>query len=178
MDTVVGYLEEGRADMAFTYREVVGPAQIFHPLIDLPHFALLSVQDPRSKQPSISLKELGRMPMIQLKLPQTRTYYPDLFKRAGISVEIIHASSSVEMVRTMVAANFGFTVLNAKPLAAIAGRAGFRAVPISDALPPRCFGMVMQARVRQPLAVTDFHAHCEMLRARGHFERMAVRPTQ
>lgn len=177
MDNVVNFLEEGLADIAFTYREVVLSSQIFYPLIDLPHFALLSIQDPQSEQPSITLKELSKKPMIQLKLAQTRTYYGDLFKHAGMEVETAHWSSSVEMVRTMVAANFGFTVLNAKPLAAIGGRGGFRAVPISDPLQPRSFGMVMQARVRQPRAVVDFHAHCDMLRARGHFDLMAVRAT-
>lgn len=175
MDTVVGYIEDGRADMAFTYREVVGEGQSFHPLIDLPHFALLCADDPVAQQPDVSLQELSAKPMIELNLPQTRTYYSSLFRRAGIDVDVVHSSSSVAMIRTMVAANLGFTLLNAKPLAVIDARGGFRAVPLRDPIAPRPFGLVTQARVRQPRAVANFHAHCETLRAQGRFEQMAVR---
>lgn len=176
MDTVVGYLEDGRADMAFTYEEVVGERQVFHPLIDLPHFALISTQDPMSKLTSVSLAELAGKPMIDLNLPQTRSYYSGLFRQAGVEVNVVHGSSSVAMIRTMVAANLGFTILNAKPVAVIDGRGGFRAVPLRDEIAPRIFGMVTQARIRQPRAITDFHAHCDVLRDKGLFERMAVRP--
>lgn len=175
MDTVVSYLEIGSADMAFTYREVVGDGQLFHPLVDLPNFALLCVDDPLSSQPSVSLADLSHKPMIELNLPQTSSYYSGLFRATGLDVDVVHSSSSVAMIRTMVAANLGFTLLNAKPVAVLDGRGGFRAVPLHDTLTPRSFGLVMQARVRQPRAVSDFHTHCEALRVKGAFEQMAVR---
>lgn len=175
MDTVVRDLEEGRADLAFTYKEVVGDGQLFHPIIDLPVFALLSADDPLCQSPSVSLAELAQKPMIELNLPQTRTYYSGFFRNAGLDVKVVHSSSSVAMIRTMVAANLGFTMLNAKPLAVLDARGGISAVPLRDAIPPRQFGLVTQARTRQPRAVMDFHAHCEHLRAKGGFEQMAVR---
>lgn len=175
MDTVVVDLEQGRADMAFTYREVVRDGQHFHPLVDLPHFALLCADDPLAAQPAVTLAELACKPMIELSLPQTRSYYSGLFRRAGLEVQVVHSSSSVAMIRTMVAANLGFTVLNAKPLAVIDARGGFRAVPLRDPLPPRSFGLVTQSRLRQPRAAAAFHAHCEDLRTQGGFEQMAVR---
>ncbi len=175
MDTVVRDLEEGRADLAFTYREVVSDRQFFQPLIDLPLFALLPADDPLAQQPSVSLAELAMKPMIELNLPQTRAYYSSFFRKAELDIKVVHSSSSVEMVRTMVAANLGFTLLNAKPLAVLDDRGGFRAVPLRDAIPPRQFGLVTQARMRQPRAVVDFHAHCEGIRAAEGFEQMAVR---
>lgn len=175
MDTVVHELEQGRADLAFTYLEVLGDGQQFYPLIDLPHFALLAVDDPLAKLPAVSLSQLAEKPMIELKLPQTRAYYSGLFQKAGLEVTVVHSSSSVAMIRTMVAANLGFTLLNAKPVAVIDGRGGFRAVPLSDDIAPRRFGLVTQSRVRQPRAVSDFHAHCEEIRSQGGFEHMAVR---
>ena len=175
MDTVVRDLEEGRADLAFTYREVVSDGQLFHPLIDLPLFALLSADDPQSLQPSVSLAELAVKPMIELNLPQTRSYYSSFFRKAGFDLNVVHSSSSVAMIRTMVAANLGFTLLNAKPLAVIDARGGFRALPLRDAIAPRQFGLVTQARMRQPRAVVDFHDHCEAIRAADGFEQMAVR---
>ncbi|EPX79389.1 LysR family transcriptional regulator [Litoreibacter arenae] len=178
MDTVVSYLEEGLADMAFTYEEVVRDGQIFQPLVDLPHFALVCSQDPMAKRASVSLQELSGKPMIELTLPLTRNYYSNLFRNAKLDVNIVHASSSVAMIRTMVAANLGFTILNAKPIAVLDGRGGFRAVPLSDPIPPRMFGMVMQARTRQPRAVNDFQAHCETLRQQGHFGCMSVRANE
>jgi DNA-binding transcriptional LysR family regulator len=175
MDDVARYLEEGRADMAFTYEESVNGGQSFYPLIDLPHFAVLSTNDPLSTAPSVSLSELAEKPMIELNLPLTRNYYSSLFRQAGLDVRVVHGSSSVAMIRTMVAANLGFTLLNAKPVAAIDGRGGIRAVPLTDRIAPRIFGIVTQSRIRQPRAITDFHDHCETLRERGLFERMAVR---
>ncbi|WP_298864964.1 LysR family transcriptional regulator [uncultured Sulfitobacter sp.] len=175
MDTVVRDLEEGRADLAFTYREVVADGQHFHPLIDLPLFALLSSDDPLSRQPSVSLAELFQKPMIELNLPLTRSYYSNFFRQSGLEVQVVHSSSSVAMIRTMVAANLGFTLLNAKPLAVLDDRGGFRAVPLRDDVAPRQFGLVTQARMRQPRAVMDFHSHCEAVRANGGFEQMAVR---
>ncbi|MCX7567429.1 LysR family transcriptional regulator [Sulfitobacter sp. F26169L] len=175
METVVGYLENGRADLAFTYHETVGDNQLFHQIIDLPYFALLCADDPIANQPSTCLSELAAKPMIELFLPQTRSHYSDLFRKAKIDVNVVHSSSSVAMIRTMIAANLGFTLLNAKPLAAIDRRAGIVAVPLRDRIKPRDFGLVMQTRVRQPRAVADFHAHCEMIRMQGGFEHMAVR---
>lgn len=175
MDTVVDFLENGTADMAFTYQEVVGDQQQFHPLVKLPHFALLSAEDPIASQPNVSLSELATKPMIELNLPQTRTYYSGLFRKAGLEVQVVHSSSSVAMIRTMVAANLGFTLLNAKPLAVIDARGGFCAVPLRDKIAPRSFGLVTQSRVRQPRAVADFQAHCELMRQQGGFEQMAVR---
>ena len=174
MDTVVRDLDEGRADLAFTYREVVGDGQHFHHLIDLPLFALLSADDPLSQRPSVSLAELAQKPMIELNLPLTRSYYSSFFRKVGLEVQVVHSSSSVAMIRTMVAANLGFTLLNAKPLAVLDDRGGFRAVPLRDAVTPRQFGLVTQARMRQPRAVIDFHSHCETVRANGGFEQMAV----
>lgn len=175
METVGRYLHEGRADLAFTYREVIGDGQLFHPLVELPTFALLSADDPLSQHSSVSLVDLASRQMIELNLPQSRSYYSDFFRKAGLKVEIVHSCSSVAMIRTMVAANLGFTLLNAKPLAVLDGRGGFRAVPLRDAIAARQFGLVTQARMRQPRAVMDFHTHCETMRAEGVFEKMAVR---
>jgi len=175
MDTVTGYLEEGQADIAFTYDEVVKDGQDFHPLVDLPHFALLSVDDPLATRASVSLSELATKPMIELNLIRTSAYYSGLFKEAGLEVDVVHSSSSVAMIRTMVAANLGFTILNAKPLAVADARGGFCAVPISDKIKARRFGIVLQSRIRQPRAVIEFQVHCEAARARGDFEKMAVR---
>lgn len=175
MDSVVEYLEDGRADIAFTYKEVVRDGQDFHQLVELPHFALLSIDDPLAHEPNVSLADLSTKPMIELNLPRTREYYSGLFRAAGLNVSVAHSSSSVAMIRTMVAANLGFTLLNAKPLAVMDARGGFHAVPLRDALPARPFGLVTQSRVRQPRAVTDFHAHCERHCAAGGFEKMAVR---
>lgn len=175
MDSVVDFLEEGHADMAFTYEEVVRANQIFRPLIDLPHFALLCENDPLAERSSISLRELSEKPMIELTLPLTKHYYSSLFRQENLNVEIVHVSSSVAMIRTMVAANLGFTILNAKPIAIMDGRRGIRAIPLSDPISPRIFGIVTQTNSRQPRAVKNFLAHCETLRQKGHFECMSVR---
>lgn len=175
MDSVVDYLQDGRADMAFTYEEVIKDGQVFFPLVDLPPFALICADDPLSRRPSVSLAELCDKPLIELNLPLRHSYYSSMFRRAGLSVQVVHSSTSVAMIRTMVAAGLGFTLVNAKPIAVLHRRGGFRAVPLRDKIAPRKFGIVMQGRQRQPRAIEDFHAHCNAIRAEGAFEQMAVR---
>lgn len=175
MDTVIDFLESGQADLAFSYKEVITDQQSFEPMVDLPHYAMVNAQDPLARQPSVRLADLTHLPMISLSLPRSRAYYSDLFEKAGLSVNVVHTSSSVEMIRTLIASGFGFTILNARPATSSLAQRGCSIVPISDPIPTRPFGIVTQSRIVSPRPVRHFMEHCAALRDEGVFEEMAVR---
>lgn len=175
MDTVIDHLNHGKADIAMTYQEVTGKNHIFNSLVSLPHYALLPIKDPLAQEKSIRLRDLSKRNMVNLELQRTKNYYTDLFKNINSEVNVIHSSDSVEMVRTLIASNFGFTILNALPTHLMHEEGGCKAVPISDFLKPRDFGIVRQSGIRSSRAVRRFVDHCLTLRALGTFEKMALR---
>ena len=174
MEEVVVLLEEGKADVALTYSDVVGPGHIFEPLVATPPFALVAESCPLARQDDVSLAELSKMPMVILDLPLTKGYYSRLVTNAGYDVTVSHRTESVEMVRTLVANGFGFSILNAKPSEYIEGHSQYRPVPIRDTLPIRQFGILCQSGIRHPRIVRRFVEICGELRSKGAFERMVV----
>lgn len=175
MDTVIDHLNQGKADIAMTYEEVIGKKHTFNALVSLPHYALLPINDSLTQQKSIRLSDLSDRNMVNLELHKTKSYYTDLFKNAGLDINVIHSSGSVEMVRTLIASNFGFTILNAMPSHFMHEDGGCKAVPISDFLAPREFGIVRQSGIRNSRAVRRFVDHCLAMRTAGIFEKMALR---
>lgn len=175
METVVDMLNEGKADVAFTYAEVAQDQHRFEPLAKLPPYALISTSDPLASQDTVSLAELSGRAMVSLDLPRSIGYYSGMFATVGLEVEVAHSTLSTEMIRTLVAAGFGFTILNAKPPNYVEGGRGYRAVPIRDKLPIREFGILIPLRTRPPLAVRSFLDLCRQLSKDGVFEAMAIR---
>ena len=139
------------------------------------HYAVLIADDPLAEQDQTTLAELTARPMISLQLRNSGNYYVDLFDNAGLGVDVIHTSTSVEMIRTLVASGFGFTILNSRPATSALGQKGIRILPITDAIPPRHFGIVRLHGVVPPKPVERFFECCDVLRSEGLFESLAVR---
>lgn len=175
MDTVVDYLDSKDADIAFTYEEVTSSSHHFELMVELPHYALVHDQDPLAQQSSVRLAELTDKSMISLELYRSGSYYSNLFSTSGLSVNVVYTSSSVEMIRTLIASGFGFTILNARPVEPAVLPSGCRVLPISDPIAPRRFGIVTRKRVVAPQTVQRFVEHCRTLRVEGLFETLAVR---
>ncbi len=175
MDNVAEYLDTGAADIAFTYDEVIGSHHDFDLMVELPHYAMVNTQDPLAQRKSVSLADLQDQPMINLQLQRSGTYYSDLFADAGLTVRVAHATSSVEMIRTLIASGFGFSILNARPVSAALDSRGITVLPITDPIPARRFGLVTQSRVTLPYPVQRFIERCHALRDDGVFENLAVR---
>ena len=175
MESVVDLVEDGKADVAFTYSDVVGTSHIFESLVSTPPFALVAQDSDLAKQKDVSLAELAALPMVLLDLTRTKGYYAKLVTNAGYDVQISHRTESVEMVCTLVSNGFGFSILNAKPSEYIEGHSKYRPVPIRDQLPTREFGILRQDGVRHPRIVRGFVQLCDELKNKGTFEQMVVR---
>jgi DNA-binding transcriptional LysR family regulator len=174
MEGVVDLLEDGRADVAFTYSDVVSPNHVFDPLVSVPPFALVAQDSNLAKQDDVSLAELATLPMVLLDLKLTKGYYLRLVTDAGHDVRVSHRTESVEMVRTLVSNGFGFSILNAKPSEYIEGHSSYRPVPIREMMPHREFGILRQSGMRHPKIVRNFVELCSQLKNKGAFEEMIV----
>lgn len=174
IELAIEHLDQGRADVAFTYADVVPETQDFRPLVTAPAYALIARTNPLSEAPDVTLKELSDYGMIALTLRRTRDYYTGMFTKAGLSVRVVHATPSTEMIRPLVAAGLGFTILNALPPNYLTDDPRFRAVPLKNGPEPRIFGIAMMKGVRQTRACESFLNTVEEFRDSGGFKALAI----
>ncbi len=174
MQTIIEFLNVGRADLAFTYDRSVTEKSSFDPLFGAPPYALISVNDPLSYRKQVSLRDLATRPMVMLDLPMTREYFVNLFNLLGLQPDIVHSTRSSEIARALVAGNYGYCILNIRPPDYEPGKSQYVAIPISDDLPIPYFGIATQSAARQPRIINAFVEHCKELRVEGAFEPMTI----
>lgn len=174
MEAIAGFLDDGKADLAFTYPKVLHSGHDFVPLFRPPPFALISTDDPMSQQASVTIPELAEKPMVLLDLPLTRDYFFGMFEKNGCKPNIAHSTRSAEIARALVSGGFGFTILNIHPLPLQDLNVRYRAVPIVGDLEVQWFGIATVSQVRRPKIVQAFIDNCRALQEKGAFESLVI----
>ncbi len=87
----------------------------FEPLAVLPPHVLVSEAHPLAKNAAVTLDELATYPMVLLDMPYSNDYFISLFRQQKLSPQVAHSSRHVDVVRSMVANNLGYTILNVRP---------------------------------------------------------------
>lgn len=177
MGRMIEFLSDGEADLAFTYAEALDSRHDFLPLFEAPYYALLSETDPLAQQSSVALAELSERSMVLLDLPMVRETFVGLFERMGLTCNITHTSRSAEICRTLVAAGYGFSILNILPPNYLIEKTPFRALRIEDAGAGPTFGIATLSGVRQPKNVKAFLQSCLTLREANAFDHITLRPS-
>jgi DNA-binding transcriptional LysR family regulator len=175
MARIMEFLDDGEADVAFTYSESVDARYDFEPLFDAPPYAMVALDDPLAQKGVATMRELAERPMVMLDLPRTRDYFVGLFEQLGLAPNIAHSTRSSEIVRALVAGGFGFSILNIRPVDYRGDESRYRILPISDAPMSPVFGIATVAGMEQPRMVRTFIQSCIGLKNRGVFEEMVVR---
>lgn len=175
MDTIMEFLKNGEADVAFTYQEMVEDRQDFTPLFAAPPYALLAADDPLAQGKSVSLADLADKPMIMLDLPRTKEYFTGMFEKAGLKPNLVHSTRSTEIVRALVSGGHGFSLLNICPPDYRGDDTRFRALPIRDEAKVPVFGIVTLSGMRQPSIVSAFIDQCIDLKTAGVFEEITIK---
>jgi DNA-binding transcriptional LysR family regulator len=154
-------LRRAAVDLAITYDLQLTEDIVFEPLATLPPHALVSEVHPLARQSKVSLAELVDEPMILLDLPLSREYFLALFMAEGLAPSIHARSAHQDVVRTMVANGYGYTLGNARPRSdqALDGRRLVR-VPLAGKPRPMALGMATAAKVKPSRLVQAFQAHC------------------
>lgn len=175
LSTVMEFVDEGEADLAFTYELSTDARHKFYPLFDAPPYALFSAKDPLGERESVTMEELSTHPMILLDLPVARYFFMSLYGPLDLKPNIAHTTQSSEIARALVSAGFGHTLLNMKPPGYEKDSPRFRAVPISDSGKAPNFGMAIIEGTRQPEVVRTFMKNCLELRDDGAFLPLIVK---
>lgn len=172
--TIAEFLNDGKADLVFTYADGLQGNHAFEPLFQAPPYALIGLGDPLSAQASVRFADLADRPMVLLDLPRTRDYFTGLFEQRGLRPVIAHSTRSAEIARALVAGGFGYSILNIRPPDYVAENLRYRAVPISDAPSAQVFGIATLAGTREPKIVRAFIESCQQLQADGAFDQLTV----
>ncbi len=124
-EELVSALRRGEIDLAVTYDLEIGADVAFRALATLPPHVLLAAAHPLARRRQLSLAELAPLPMVLLDLPQSRDYFLGLFRHERLEPSIAWTSRQSDVVRTLVANGFGYSLANVRPRADLAldGRA-------------------------------------------------------
>lgn len=162
--TLLEKLRLAQIDVLLTYDLDIPKSVKFEPLAMLKTHALFPADHPIATKPSVSLEELAELPLILLDLPLSRDYFLELFKTAGVAPNIRERVSDYDMLRSMVANGFGYSVGNIRPLAQTApdGKQ-IRMVPLSNPHRPVKLGVATAREGFLPKVISAFEAHCRTL---------------
>lgn len=177
IERVMGFLNNGEADLAFSYSAHIEPRHAFEPLFDAPPFAIVPRNDPLARKAIISLAELAERPLIMLDLPGARDYFNNVFSTAGLGPRIAHSTRSSEILRALVGIGFGVSILNIRPLGYHESEADYAIVPINDAITPPTFGIVTIRGMEQPRVVQNFIDACIAMKNTGQFASLVISST-
>ena len=155
-------LRRSEIDVAITYDLHVPEDVLFVPLASLPPHVVLSESHPFARHSALSLQDLVSEPMILLDLPLSREYFLGLFMKEGLQPHIAARSAHQEVVRTMVANGYGYTLLNVRPRSDLAldGRRVVRVRLSGDHRPMRV-GVATLKQLAKSRLVEAFEMHCK-----------------
>lgn len=112
---ILNLLRQGKAELGIHYsfgtvdgihNELVGFA---------PPHAVVSTKHRLAGAKSVALKDLADDPFILLDMPSSREYFLAVLEESGLKAKVAHRSGSYETVRSLVAKNLGYSILNQKP---------------------------------------------------------------
>lgn len=164
-------VREGEIDLALTYDRGADLSELtLAAMTALKPMVVLAADHPLASRRSVRLSELAHEPYVMLDGPGSRTYFEELLAEGGISPPVSYVSTSLEAVRSAVAAGFGFTLLVMRPPSATTYD-GRRVKTLRIEGPVRPLGIVLASR---------YGAHRGLLHrftehASGYFARAATR---
>jgi DNA-binding transcriptional LysR family regulator len=108
-------LEEGSLDLVLLLDFEISPTLQATVLRPTPAQCVLPATHPLANEKSISLAALADEPFILLNIPKTRDYMLSIFGDLGLQPKIAHRAQTAELVRSLVAHGFGYSLLNFWP---------------------------------------------------------------
>lgn len=126
-------LVDGQFDVILFVEELPNPQIETQPLIHAPTYCVCATDHPLARQNTVRVSQIVAEPLILLDRPAARGYYLELLEQDGEALRIVATANSTEMVRSLVAAKIGISLLNMKPrdVPTYAGNS-LRCLPIRD----------------------------------------------
>jgi DNA-binding transcriptional LysR family regulator len=162
-ELLINRLRRGEIDILLTYDLQVPEDVQFEPLAQLPPYALLWPGHHLAQRRSLSLHDLAPEPLILLDLPFSREYLLSLFFQEGLTPQIAARSPHPDVIRTMVANEYGYALFNARPRndAALDGKP-LQVVPLKGPYRPMSLGLASLRQSGRPRALIEFEEHCRV----------------
>jgi DNA-binding transcriptional LysR family regulator len=161
-ESIMDGLRRSSIDVGITYNLQIEDDIAFRGLVSLPPHLILSEEHPFSNRENISLSEMISEPMILLDLPASRDYFHALFLNDGLPQPLIGGrSSNQEVVRTMVANGYGYSIFNVRPRSpyTLDGRRVKRVALAGDHR-PMIIGIATLKELTKSRLVEAFEEHC------------------
>lgn len=150
--------------VAITYDLAVPSDMCFEPLAQLPPYAYVAADHPLASRGSVSLRELAPEPLVLLDLPLSRDCFLSLFHDKHLVPNVCKVSSSMEVVRSLVARGYGYSVANFRPvnMTSLDGKP-LAYLAIDDDARPLYLGILTLKGVRHTRVAYEFIEHCRAL---------------
>jgi DNA-binding transcriptional LysR family regulator len=154
-------LADGTIALALTYDLALTSDVGFEPLVAAPPYALVAADHPVAEAASVALPALAGEPFVLLDLPLSRDYFMELFRTAGVRPSVSRRAADPELVRSLVAWGYGYTLANARPTPtqAVDGTP-LRAVPLAGPVRTPLVGLARRAGLRPTRTTTAFADAC------------------
>jgi DNA-binding transcriptional LysR family regulator len=106
-------------------------------LIEAPPYLLAPSGHPLARRKSVVFDDLAGQALVMLDLPLTREYYAGLLTENAVEMRAVARASTTEMVRSLVGAGMGCSILNMRPATDVSYHGDeVVAVPIRSAAEP------------------------------------------
>ncbi len=154
----------GRAeiDVAITYDMEIPKDIAFEEVISLPPFVMLPASHSLAKNDAISLNELEDESMILLDLPISREYFLSVFQSCNVRPNISERTSDLSVVRSLVANQYGFSLVNIPTKSNLAPDGEKLAfVRLTDNMRPLALGLVTKQTEYRSRVVDAFFKHVQ-----------------
>lgn len=148
-------LHNGSFDLIIVYDYDIPTTLHPSPLRSMPVQVVLPSDHPLARSQSCSVSDLVGLPMVLLDQPRTRDYFLSLFGNRGLSPNVAHRVDSFEMVRSLVANGFGFSLLNFVPPYNVHGHGTLTSRPLADVDRPQNLVLARLYRFRAPRLVDE-----------------------
>lgn len=155
-------LRNAELDIALTYDLDVPPDMEFVPLFNLPPYALLPDTHEFAQRKTLAVEELADHPMVLLDLPHSAPYFLSFFAQAGVRPNIVERTRDMEVMRSLVANGFGYSIANIRHTSERAADGKLlRFVPLSGELRPLQLGLLLAGGSKSSLTVRALIDHCK-----------------
>lgn len=136
LSSVSRMLDTGQVELALTYDLGMTERPQVYLLKECQFYAALPPGHPLTRLDSVTLEELAQEDLIQIDLPLSREFLMSPFWQYQLEPNIAYKTSSLEMVRGMVAHGLGVSVLITRPASQLTyDGATLVCRPISNELP-------------------------------------------
>ncbi len=154
-EALLDALHGGGFDLIIVYDYDIPTTVHVAPLRPMPVQVVLPLSHPLAESQTCSLQDLVGQPMVLLDQPRTRDYFLSLFGSKGLNPTVAHKSESFEMVRSLVANGFGYTLLNFVPPYNVNGHGRLVSRPLADLDRPQNLVLGRLYRFRAPRLVDE-----------------------